>query len=106
MQKMRNFWSSHQAFFRNFITALKVPTAIRETEKALKDGKSVVISLIGTGEANEEEQVKRAAEEGIPLEELDFSPREILRSLVMKGFRWRTTPRKRTKRGTSPSSRS
>jgi hypothetical protein len=46
----------------------------------------VVISLVGTGEAKTREQIARAAAEGGSLEDLDFSPREIIAALVEKGF--------------------
>lgn len=95
------FWSSQQIFFRQFLTALKVPAVIRETERALNEGSivtdpktgeqkqvpaSVVIGLIGTGEARAKEEVSRALAAGLSLDELDFSPKSILLSLVERSF--------------------
>ena len=51
--------------------AFKVPRVIAETEAALSQGKSVVISLVGTGEARTKEQVAKATANGGMLELCD-----------------------------------
>ena len=43
--------SAHQMFFQRLITGFKTKGAIQETERCLSEGKSVVISVVGTGEA-------------------------------------------------------
>ncbi|MEK6407977.1 MAG: strawberry notch family protein [Acidobacteriota bacterium] len=83
---LNKFWGDHQRFFRQVISAFKVPTVIEETEKAISEGKSVVISLVGTGEARTREQVARAKAAGGTLEDLDFSPREVIANMVNRGF--------------------
>jgi hypothetical protein len=45
------YFSSHQRFFKELCVQSKVPAAIAQAEKALKEGKSVVIGLQSTGEA-------------------------------------------------------
>jgi hypothetical protein len=83
---LNKFWGDHQRFFRQVICAFKVPSVIAETEAALSEGKSVVISLVGTGEARTREQVARMMAAGGMLEDLDFSPREVIASMVERGF--------------------
>jgi predicted RNA methylase len=83
---LNKFWGDHQRFFRQVICAFKVPSVIAETEAALSNGKSVVISLVGTGEARTREQVARTMAAGGMLEDLDFSPREVIASMVERGF--------------------
>ena len=83
---LNKFWGDHQRFFRQVICAFKVPSVIAETEAALSEGKSVVISLVGTGEARTKEQVAKATANGGMLEDLDFSPREVIASMVDRGF--------------------
>src|SRR6266478_342525 len=83
---LNKFWGDHQRFFRQVICAFKVPSVIGETEAALNDGKSVVISLVGTGEARTKEQVAKATANGGMLEDLDFSPREVIAAMVDRGF--------------------
>ncbi|HEY6803753.1 MAG TPA: hypothetical protein VI306_09260 [Pyrinomonadaceae bacterium] len=65
---LNRFWGDHQRFFRQVICAFKVPSLIAETEAALSDAKSVVISLVGTGEARTGEQVAKATANGAMLE--------------------------------------
>jgi hypothetical protein len=83
---LNKFWGDHQRFFRQVICAFKVPSVITETEAALSEGKSVVISLVGTGEARTKEQVAKATANGGMLEDLDFSPREVIAAMVDRGF--------------------
>lgn len=86
MAAMQRFWADHQRLFRQLISSFKVPTVIHQTEKALAEGKSVVIGLIGTGESRTKEQVTKALSVGGDLEDLDFSPREFVANLVDKAF--------------------
>jgi predicted RNA methylase len=83
---LNKFWGDHQRFFRQVISSFKVPSVIAETQKALDESKSVVISLIGTGEARTREQVARAMASNGSLEDLDFSPREVIANMVDRGF--------------------
>src|SRR5258708_35297623 len=83
---LNRFWGDHQRFFRQVICAFKVPSVIAETEAALNEAKSVVISLVGTGEARTREQVAKAKANGAMLEDLDFSPREVLAAMVDRAF--------------------
>jgi hypothetical protein len=83
---LSHFWAQHQAFFRQVITAFKVPECIRQIQAALTRDESVVISIIGTGEAKSKVLVAQAAAEGSRLEDLDFSPRATLCSLVERSF--------------------
>ena len=83
---LSHFWAQHQAFFRQVITAFKVPECIRQIEAALMRDESVVISIIGTAEAKSKVLVAKAAAEGGRLEDLDFSPRATLCSLVERAF--------------------
>jgi hypothetical protein len=83
---LTKFWGDHQRFFRQVICAFKVPAVIAETEAALSEDKSVVISLVGTGEARTREQVARTTAAGGQLEDLDFSPREVIAAMIERGF--------------------
>jgi hypothetical protein len=83
---LNRFWGDHQRFFRQLICAFKIPSVIEETETSLAASKSVVISLVGTGEAKTREQITRLTAEGGSLEDLDFSPREIIAAMIERGF--------------------
>ncbi len=83
---LQKFWGDHQRFFRQVICAFKVPAVIEEVEAALAQVKSAVISLVGTGEAKTKEQISRVVADGGALEDLDFSPREVLAAMIERGF--------------------
>lgn len=80
------FWSANQRFFRQLLTSMKVPAAIAEIDDALKNNKSVVISVMGTGAATLDRELKRSGEDDTDLEDLDFSPAQTIKQLVEKSF--------------------
>jgi hypothetical protein len=59
-----HFWAQHQAFFRQVITAFKVPECINQIELALERGESAIVSVIGTAEAKSKKLVAQASAEG------------------------------------------
>jgi predicted RNA methylase len=83
---LQKFWGDHQRFFRQVICAFKVPSVLEEAETALANGKSAVISLVGTGESKTREQISRVVGDGGSLEDLDFSPREVIAAMIERGF--------------------
>lgn len=83
---VNNFWAEHQRCTKAIITAFKVPTLIREIERALGEQHSVIISITSTGEANTRRQMARVADEEEAISDLDFSPRETLTKLIENCF--------------------
>ncbi len=83
---MQKFWGDHQRCCRQVISAFKVPALIREVEKELDAGHACIVSLIGTGESKTKEQVTRQTALGGHIEDLDFSPREMICGMVDRGF--------------------
>ena len=81
-----NFWAEHQRCTKAIITAFKVPTLIKEIERALSEKHSIVISITSTGEANMTRQMARVADEEEAISDLDFSPRETLTRLIENCF--------------------
>lgn len=101
MMAYGRLWSSQQMFYRQLMTALKVPSVIRETERVLAEGSEyinpttgektvvpaqVIIGVIGTGESRTKDQVSKAMQLGLDLDSLDFSPKNILLNVVEKAF--------------------
>jgi predicted RNA methylase len=80
------FWSSHQRFFNQVITAMQMPTVIKDIEKQLKDGNSIVLQLVNTNEAIQERRLAQAAAEGLDIDSVDFTPRDILMQYVSNSF--------------------
>lgn len=83
---VNNFWAEHQRCTKAIITAFKVPTLIREIERALGEQHSIIVSITSTGEAAMTRQMARSADEEEAISDLDFSPRETLIKLIENCF--------------------
>lgn len=83
---VNNFWAEHQRCTKAIITAFKVPTLIREIERALAEQHSIIVSITSTGEASLTRQMARSADEEEAISDLDFSPRETLTRLIENCF--------------------
>ena len=78
-----HYYSAAQRFFKHLCIAVKVPACVEITQKALEQGKCVVIGLQSTGES----QTNEALEEGDgDLEEFVSTPKQLLISLIEKYF--------------------
>ncbi|HUW35526.1 MAG TPA: strawberry notch family protein, partial [Planctomycetota bacterium] len=81
---LSRFWSSHQMFFNQIVTAMKVPSLLPAIEKDLKNGMSVAIQFVNTMEAAlNRELARKGAEE---LDELDLTPRDMLMGIIEDHF--------------------
>ena len=82
---LAQFWSSHQRAFNQIITSIQTPSVINAIEKDLKDGKSVVIQLTKTNEADQKRALAKL-EEGDTLDDLDITPRDALLNFLKNSF--------------------
>jgi hypothetical protein len=80
------FYSAQQRFFLQLMMAYTLPDVIPAIEQDLNEGRSVVLSLFNTGEAQADRKVHDARSEGIELSELDATPREMIVQLIEKQF--------------------
>lgn len=80
------FYSAQQRFFLQLMMAYALPDVIPEIEKDLAQGRSVVVSLFNTGEAQADRKVRNARAQGIEPTELDATPREMIVQLIEKQF--------------------
>lgn len=83
---LRTFWGNNQRFFNQVITSMQMPSVIEDVKKQLADNKSVVLQIVSTGEAAQERKIEEAIEDDVDLEELDFTPREMLINYLLKYF--------------------
>lgn len=98
---LSQFYSGQQRFFRQVLTAMKLPTVIGDVEKVLREGVDyedpdtgqvkhlpvqVILGFIYTGESQMSREVRQAQASGASLEDLDFSPAHILRGYVERWF--------------------
>ncbi|MBX9787486.1 MAG: strawberry notch family protein [Pirellulales bacterium] len=80
------FYSAQQRFFLQLMMAYTLPDVIPSIEQDLSQGRSVVLSLFNTGEAQSDRKVRDARAEGAELSELDATPREMIVQLIEKQF--------------------
>jgi hypothetical protein len=80
------FYSAQQRFFLQLMMAYTLPDLIPAIEQELRQGRSIVLSLFNTGEAQADRKVRDARAEGVELSELDATPREMIVQLIEKQF--------------------
>ena len=86
---LSQFYGTQQRFFNLLITTLKIPTAVDLANKALAEGKAVVITLVNTNEAAQNREKNKALGEGDDDEAIpdyDFGPKEMLVELVKNHY--------------------
>lgn len=81
-----SFWSSQQRFFNQILTAMQVPSVIKDIEKQLEAGNSCVIQLVSTNEASDKKEFERLKEFDLDLDEFDTTPRQMLMSYIENCF--------------------
>ncbi|QDV89903.1 hypothetical protein RAS2_09780 [Phycisphaerae bacterium RAS2] len=80
------FYSAQQRFFLQLMMAYSLPDVIPAIAADLAQGRSVVVSLFNTGEAQADRKVRDARAQGVELSELDATPREMIVQLIEKQF--------------------
>jgi hypothetical protein len=80
------FYSAQQRFFLQLMMAYTLPDVIPQIESDLARGRSVVVSLFNTGEAQADRKVRDARARGMELSEFDATPREMVVQLIEKQF--------------------
>ncbi|WP_027156702.1 strawberry notch-like NTP hydrolase domain-containing protein [Methylobacter luteus] len=83
---MAQFWGAHQRFFNQIITAMQTPRVIDDIREQLAAGHVAVIQLVNTNEAAQERIIANATANDRALEDLDFTPRQMLMDYVRNGF--------------------
>ena len=83
---LSQFWGAHQRFFNQIITAMQTPRVIDDIREQLDAGNVAVIQLVNTNEAAQERIIADATANNAALEDLDFTPRQMLIDYVRNGF--------------------
>lgn len=80
------YYGAMQRFYNQVLTSMAVPSVIKSIKKDLAAGKSVVIQIVNTNEAETNRQLAAAKESGSSLDDLDITPREALISFLRNSF--------------------
>ena len=79
-------FSGQQRFYNQILTSMSMPTVIADMRKELEAGRSCVLQLTNTNEAQAARAIAKNEAEGGDLEDIDLTPSETLRDLLMKSF--------------------
>jgi len=82
---LAQFWGAHQRFFNQVLTAMQMPTILKNIESDLKAGMSPVIQIVNTNEAATKKALAKM-EQGDTLEDIDITPREDLMQYLETSF--------------------
>lgn len=81
------FWGAHQRFFQQIMTAMQMPSVIRDIDQQVKNGNAAVVQLVNTNEASTDRALAQMKEQGEEdLENLDITPRDQLIQMVQNSF--------------------
>ncbi|MCY4261586.1 MAG: strawberry notch family protein, partial [Rhodobacteraceae bacterium] len=81
------FWGDNQRYYNLLMTSMQMPTVIKEIEKDFADGKSVVVQLTNTNEAEQKRQVEKIkGDDDLQLEDIDITPREMLINVITNSY--------------------
>ena len=84
------FWGAHQRFFNQVITALKTPAVIKDMEKQIAAGNSVIVQLTNTNEAALNRAIGNVKgknkDDSLPDDDFDLSPKALVIDFLNKSF--------------------
>ena len=83
---LSGLYGSQQRFYQQILCALSMPSVIEDIQRELDAGHSCVLQIVNTNEAQENRTKAAAKETDADLEELDFSPRNILIDYLTNAF--------------------
>ena len=79
-------FGGQQRFYNQILTSMSMPSVIEDMKKELAAGRSCVIQLTNTNEAQANRAIAKNEAEGGNLEDLDLTPSETLTQLLEKSF--------------------
>ena len=83
---LSGLYGSQQRFYQQILCALSMPSVIEDIRRELDAGHSCVLQIVNTNEAQDKRTKAAAKETDAELEELDFSPRNILIDYLREAF--------------------
>lgn len=86
LQTRSRFEGAKQEFFKQLITAMKVPTLITEMEKDLANGHCPVVQIVSTHEASLSRRLMSVPRSEYRDVEIDMTPREIIIDYLNHAF--------------------
>lgn len=72
------FYGSMQRFYNQALTSMSMPSVIADMRRELEAGRSCVLQIVNTNEAQQNKKLAQAKADGTELDDLDLTPREAL----------------------------
>ena len=83
---MGQYYSAMQRFYNQVLTSMSMPSVIADMRKELAAGRSCVLQVVNTNEAQQNKQLAAAKADGTSLDDLDLTPREALVGYLRNSF--------------------
>lgn len=80
------YFGAIQRFYNQVLTSMSMPSVIADMKKQLADGKSCVLQLVNTNQAEAERQIASIKAEGDELDDMDLTPRGTLVNYLMECY--------------------
>lgn len=84
--RLRQFYGSQQRFFLQMMVSYQLPSLLKDADLQLAAGHQVIVSLYHTNEGMTKDLVDKARADGEDLDNLDFTPRNMLVNLIDSQF--------------------
>lgn len=72
------YYSSMQRFYNQVLTSMSMPSVIADIKQQLADGKSVVLQIVNTNQAEADRQIANIKANEGSLDDMDLTPRGVL----------------------------
>ena len=80
------FFGTQQRFYNQIITSMSMPSVIEDMRRELDKGRSCILQIVNTNEAQADRAISKAEKEGKSLDDLDLTPSETLVEMVRHSF--------------------
>ena len=80
------YYGAMQRFYNQVLTSMSMPSVIADMRKQLAAGKSCVLQIVNTNQAEADRQIASIKAEGGELDEMDLTPRGTLIDYLMKCY--------------------
>lgn len=80
------FYNAMQRFYNQVLTSMSMPSVIADMKKQLAAGKSCVLQIVNTNQAEADRQIASIKANGGELDEMDLTPRGTLIDYLMNNY--------------------
>ena len=87
LSKIRSqMFGAQQRFFNAILTSMQMPSVFEQVDKDLATDHSIVLQLVNTNQATADRRITQANDQGIELDDVEVSPKDVIVEYVEKNF--------------------